>query len=78
MDDRQARQLWESVRRRVREWWGGDEGHDAESNEEEADPAMLFNASPILLLNNTYGPNWLRPVAVLPGRLFKFGAQLDF
>lgn len=38
----------------------------------------LFNASPILSINNTFGPNWRRPIAVLPGRLFKFGAQLDF
>jgi len=38
----------------------------------------LFNASPILSINNTYGPNWQRPTAALPGRLFKFSAQLDF
>lgn len=38
----------------------------------------LFNASPVLSINNAYGPNWRRPTAVLPGRLFKFSAQLDF
>jgi hypothetical protein len=38
----------------------------------------LLNASPVLLQNDTYGSAWQRPIAVLPGRLFKFGAQLDF
>ena len=38
----------------------------------------LFNASPVLLQNNTYGPAWQRPTAILPGRLIKFGAQYDF
>ena len=36
------------------------------------------NSSAILSLNNTYGPNWLRPTNVLQGRLLKFGGQLDF
>ena len=45
MNDWQPGQVWESVRRRVRAWWGTDEGHDAESNEEEADPSMLFHLS---------------------------------
>ena len=38
----------------------------------------VINASPILSLNTTYGPNWLRPTEILNGRLIKFGAQLDF
>jgi hypothetical protein len=38
----------------------------------------LFNASTILLVNNNYGPQWLLPTEVLPGRLFKVGFQLDF
>jgi hypothetical protein len=38
----------------------------------------LLNASPILDLNSRYGPSWLRPTNILPGRLFKFAAQLDF
>jgi hypothetical protein len=38
----------------------------------------VFNASPILDLNSRYGPNWLQPTVILPGRLFKFGVQLDF
>jgi hypothetical protein len=38
----------------------------------------VFNASPILSTNNTYGPAWQRPNQILDGRLFKFGVQLDF
>ena len=38
----------------------------------------LFNASTILLSNTNYGPQWLLPTEVLPGRLFKVGVQLDF
>jgi hypothetical protein len=45
MDHWQPERVWESVRRRVREWWGADDGHDAESNEEEADPTLLFHLS---------------------------------
>jgi hypothetical protein len=37
-----------------------------------------FNANTVLALNNTYGSTWLRPTAILAGRLFKFGVQLDF
>jgi hypothetical protein len=45
MDDWQPAQVWESVRRRVREWWGADKGRDAESNEDEVDPTMMFHLS---------------------------------
>jgi hypothetical protein len=38
----------------------------------------LFNVGPVLSLNTTYGPAWLQPRAVLPGRMIKIGAQLDF
>jgi hypothetical protein len=38
----------------------------------------LFNVSPILLLNTRYGPAWQTPQAILPGRLFKMSAQLNF
>ena len=38
----------------------------------------LFNASPTLALNNTYGSAWQRPLQILQGRLLKFGVQLDF
>jgi hypothetical protein len=38
----------------------------------------LFNASPILALNTTYGAAWQRPLQILQGRLLKFGVQVDF
>lgn len=38
----------------------------------------VLNGSTILLVNTNFGPQWLRPTEVLPGRLFKFGVQLDF
>jgi hypothetical protein len=40
-----------------------------------------LNANPVVALNTQYGTNgsaWLAPQFVLPGRLFKFGGQLDF
>jgi hypothetical protein len=37
-----------------------------------------LNASSILTLNTTYGPQWLRPISILNGRLFQFGGQLRF
>ena len=38
----------------------------------------LFNASTITAVNTRDGPAWLQPLAILPARLFKVGAQLDF
>jgi hypothetical protein len=38
----------------------------------------VLNASPILAINTTYGPQWQRPTQILDARLFKFGAQFDF
>jgi hypothetical protein len=38
----------------------------------------ILNGSTVLLSTTTYGPQYLRPTEVLPGRLFKLGAQLDF
>ena len=38
----------------------------------------LFNSSPVLALNNQYGPAWQRPLVVLPGRFVKLGVQVDF
>ena len=38
----------------------------------------LLNGSAILSENLGYGSQWLRPVQILGGRVFKFSAQLDF
>ena len=38
----------------------------------------LLNASAILSENLGYGSEWLRPVQVLGGRVFKFSGQFDF
>jgi hypothetical protein len=38
----------------------------------------LLNSSTVLSINTRYGPSWLAPTQILPGRMFKFGAQLNF
>jgi hypothetical protein len=38
----------------------------------------LLNSGPILGYNNTYGANWQNPTSRLVGRMFKFGAQIDW
>jgi hypothetical protein len=38
----------------------------------------LLNASPVLALNQRYGPAWQQPYITLPGRFMKFGVQMDF
>ena len=38
----------------------------------------VFNASPILTINTTYGSQWRRPLSVLDGRLIEFGGQVTF
>jgi hypothetical protein len=38
----------------------------------------VANASTVLVQNNTFGPAWQRPTYILPGRLIKLGAQVDF
>ena len=42
----------------------------------------LFNDSTVLKFNDAFGSttggDWLRPQALIPGRMLKFGAQLDF
>ena len=38
----------------------------------------MFNVSPVLALNTTYGTAWQRPLQILQGRLVKFGVQVDF
>ena len=43
MADWQPGRVWESVRQRVLEWIGADDPHDASSNEDEADPTLMFH-----------------------------------
>lgn len=38
----------------------------------------VFNANTILGMNTGFGAFWLRPTIVVPGRLLKFGLQLDY
>ena len=38
----------------------------------------LANASPVLTLNNTFGPAWQRPLQILHARMLKFSAQVEF
>jgi hypothetical protein len=38
----------------------------------------VFNANSVLASNTTYGPNWLKPTTVLPGRLLQVGGRLEF
>ena len=42
------------------------------------DIANLFNVNTVLLQNNAFGSNWLRPSQILIGRIFKLGFSLDF
>ena len=36
-----------------------------------------FNTRPAQGIVSTYGASWQLPLAILGGRLFKFGAQID-
>ena len=38
----------------------------------------VFNIRPAQGIVDTYGPAWQLPFAILGGRLFKFGAEVDF
>lgn len=38
----------------------------------------LLNANTVLAVNGVYGPAWTTPTLILAGRIFKFGAQVDF
>jgi hypothetical protein len=41
----------------------------------------VFNSNNVLRMNGAYGSNgaaWGRPQAIVPGRLVKFGAQVNF
>ena len=46
--------------------------------EPELDVYNAFNASPILSVNNSYGPAWRTPTQILAGRLLKFGLKVSF
>ena len=38
----------------------------------------VMNANAVMAEDSAYGPSWLAPVVIMPGRLAKFGFQLDF
>jgi hypothetical protein len=38
----------------------------------------IFNSSSVQVQNTTFGPTWRLPYLIVPGRLVKFGAHLDF
>jgi hypothetical protein len=38
----------------------------------------VTNASAVTTYTQTYGPNWLRPQAILNARYLRFGVQMDF
>ena len=42
------------------------------------DVGNLLNSSGVLLQNNAYGVNWLRPSYIMPGRLFKPTLEMRF
>jgi hypothetical protein len=45
------------------------------------DAYNMLNVNPVMAWNDTYGrtgATWLTPINVLPGRIVKFSAQLDF
>ena len=46
--------------------------------EPEFDIYNALNASPILSVNNTFGPLWRTPTQILAGRLLKLGFQMTF
>jgi hypothetical protein len=37
-----------------------------------------FNRSTALVINNTYGSDWLKPTQIMDGRLAKFGVEVTF
>jgi hypothetical protein len=38
----------------------------------------LFNSTPVLAENQTYGPAYRSPISMLQARFFKFSAQFDW
>jgi hypothetical protein len=47
-------------------------------NGREGALSNLLNVGPVLAVNTAYGPLWLAPTATLPGRMFKFGTQINW
>jgi hypothetical protein len=43
-----------------------------------ADLYNVTNDNAVIRLNTTYGSQWLRPIQILEGRLFRIGGQLSF
>jgi hypothetical protein len=43
-----------------------------------ADIYNIFNGNAVLAQNNTFGPAWQRPSAILSARFIKFNVQFDF
>jgi hypothetical protein len=43
-----------------------------------ADVFNVFNAGTVLRVNQTYGPAWLTPQAIMDGRYVRFGMQMSF
>ena len=44
----------------------------------QVDIYNLFNNNVVIAQNNTYGSSWQVPLAILAGRLVKFGILLKF
>jgi hypothetical protein len=44
----------------------------------QLDVYNLFNGNMVLAQNNTFGANWQQPLAILAGRLLKFGVLVKF
>ena len=42
------------------------------------DAVVIFSDSRIVNVNGTYGPNQLRPISIIGGRLFKFSVDVDY
>jgi Carboxypeptidase regulatory-like domain len=42
------------------------------------DVCNLTNSNDVISLNNAFGPTWLTPVSIIPGRVWKFSGQFTF
>jgi hypothetical protein len=48
------------------------------STAEIIDVYNVFSGNTPLVINTTYGPNWLQPTQIMDARLLKLGFQLEF